>query len=111
MLMSGPLKTRNMDNSALHRKFGLIEPKEASPDLVSREGRDSPSVVCSCTSLLATCPEEHHMRRENPKMRFKCYHDIYRPADENRKSVGVACFREEKLLTRESALVCSVEAF
>lgn len=90
MLMSASIKTRNFDNSTLNRKFELIAPEGGRPNLVSRGGRDSPSVGFSFPSLLATCPGEQHMRRENLKMCFKCYRDIYRITDENRKSVGMA---------------------
>lgn len=46
-LMSGSMKTRNFDNPTLNRKFELIEPEGTRPNLVSREGRDSPRMVCS----------------------------------------------------------------
>lgn len=94
------MKTRHFDNPTLNRKFELIEPEGTRPNLVSREGRDSPSMVCSFSYYSPPVLRSSIWGEKT----WRCVSNVTVTfiglTDENRKSVGMACVWEEKLLIR-----------
>ena len=96
------------------QEFRLLDQKEPSPGplpglwmgLQHLLKRDKEAGLLECGLHLSLCitlgPQEWQVRRENLQMYFKHGCDVYRTADENRKSGCGFKFGEEKLITQES---------